>query len=269
MSNPARDAKCVSRPLELGRATEPVRTEREGTSDLDGRPTRRAPLRHDEEGRASASRFRHHLHDLGDHVAGALYPDEIPLPHVAPIDLLPVVQGRPGDRDAAHLHREQEGDGRQDARAADLYRDPLDARHLRPGLELEGDRPPGVVGGRPQVRALVEIVQLHNDPVDLVVEGVAIALEGGVILKDLFHAAGGPDPLGRRKPPLVERADQFQVRSKAGPSDLEDVVGEQLERPTRRDRRVELPEGARGGVPGVGVRLFPGLQPFLVQALER
>ena len=104
------------------------------------------------------------------------------------------------DGHAPHLHRAQERDRGELARAAHLHTDALQARDLLAGRKLECERPPRMVGSAPEFGARRQRVQLQHHPVDLVVEVVAVPRELGVIgdglldVRDFAGAFREPEP---------------------------------------------------------------------------
>ena len=125
-------------------------------------------------GRACAE---HRADDLGDDVARLAHDDGVARAHVLQADLVLVVQageldGRAGDDDRAQL-----GERRRPPGAPDRDEDVLEQRRALLGRELVGDRPPGRVRGRAERPLEGEVVHLHDDPVDLVAEVVAVLLQ--------------------------------------------------------------------------------------------
>ena len=84
--------------------------------------------------------------------------------------VLLVVQRRELDRHAPHRHRLERREGVQVAELADVPHHRVQARHGGRGRELPGDRPARVAPDRAQPALQLEVVDLHDDAVDLEVE---------------------------------------------------------------------------------------------------
>ena len=98
----------------------------------DRRTAYRAVVRHDEAPLLAVALFRQDLHNVGNHVAGALDDDGVADADVFAFDFVHVVQRGALDRDAADGHRLQAGDRRQSAGAAHLGLD-VENRVSSPG----------------------------------------------------------------------------------------------------------------------------------------
>ena len=114
--------------------------------------------------------------DLGDHVAGAAHDHGVAGPHVLARDVVLVVQRRHADVGAADEHRLEHRERRRAAGAADAHHDVAQDRGLLLGRELVGDRPARRARREAHLRALAEVVDLHDHAVDLVAERVPVRL---------------------------------------------------------------------------------------------
>ena len=169
MSSARRLAKCSSACLRCaGQTRPPVQR----AIDLvgqphDGRAAFRTARRHDEHARVARPLVEHHADDLRDHVARAAHDDGVADAHVAPADLVLVVQRHVGHRRAADEHRLEARDRRDRAGATDLHVDGEQPRGHLLRRKLVRDRPARLA--RPEAeRALqFEAVDLVDDAVDL------------------------------------------------------------------------------------------------------
>ena len=118
----------------------------------------------------------HGTDDLGDHVAGLAHDHGVARPHVLGPHLVLVVQRGDADRRPADEDRLEHGERRRPAGAPDRHLDV--AQHGRALLrrELVGDRPARRPGRDAEPLALVDVVDLDDDAVDLVAEVVAVLL---------------------------------------------------------------------------------------------
>src|SRR5215211_6884475 len=108
--------------------------------------------------------------DLRDDVAGALDDDHVALTDLLAVDVLLVVQGRAGDRDAADLDRLEERPRVESPGAADADEDLVQPRLRRHRRPLVGPGPARTLVKRAEPLLLSEGVDLDHDAVDLVVE---------------------------------------------------------------------------------------------------
>ena len=138
------------------------------------RAARRTGLRHRPAAGALLPLGEHGADDLGDHVAGPADDDGVALAHVLAPDLLLVVQGGVGDRDAAHDHGVEHRERRDLARAARVHVDVLEQGGALLGRELVGDGPPRGVAGGTELALQVDLVDLDDGAVDLPVDGVPL-----------------------------------------------------------------------------------------------
>ena len=195
--------------------------------------------------------------DLGDDVPRTLDDHVVALTNVLAVDVLLVVQGRAGHRDAADLDRLEHRPGVQGAGAADADQDlvqPRGGRHRRP---LERTSPPRAVVEAAQALLLVEAVDLDHEAVDLVVE----------LDPPRFPLAAGLEDRLDRLVPLGERVGAETALAKPVERLPMSLGGETLvvahpvnpdrERPVGRDRGIELAQRAGGGVSRVRSRAFP------------
>jgi hypothetical protein len=180
-------------------------------------------------------------------------------------DLVGVVEAGAADGRAGQFDRLQLGDRRDRARLAHLH-----ANVVQPGgrlvlLELVGDDPAGTLRGGAQPLALVEPVDLQDQPVDLEVQLVEPLDQ----LLAMFHGRVKSVEAGdvRRGRQAVARqlVEEFHVRRRAEPFDAAHAVAEEPKPPLRAEPRVQQPDAAGGDVPRVGVGRFALLALRLVQ----
>ncbi len=134
--------------------------------------------------------------------------------------------------------------------------------------ELEGDRPARVVGDLAEVALQRDLVDLDHDPVDVVVDlgppfdpggtGGDHLLDGLVAGRRRVHPKALSGQPGERLPVAVE----LEALAVA------ELVAPDVERPRGGHGRVELTDGAGGGVARVGEGRLAGGRAGLVQAFE-
>src|SRR5690606_3682503 len=162
--------------------------------------------------------------DLGDDVAGAADDDAVADAHVLAPKLVLVVQGGAGNDHAADVDGLQDGDGGEDAGAADVDLDVSDDGDLLLRRELAGDGPARAAGALAEGVAEAIVVDLHADAVDEVRQLVSPLQQGAPVGVDLLHRLGAPAIGGEAKAkagqPLHAFAVQRELRRAA-----EDLVG--------------------------------------------
>ena len=205
--------------------------------------------------------------DLRDDVAGLLEDHPVADPDVLAPDLVEVVEGRSRDRRAGDLDRGHVGDRRQRPRPPDVRDDVLDERLDLFGRELEGDGPAGRPADHAETGLLVEPVDLDDDAVGLVRQGVA----------SLAPALGERDDALDVEVRLAVGVDREAEpgQSLEGGRLCRDDLGvlDQLVEPGRqlaagRDGRVDLPERTGAAVARIGIQRESRLFALLVDAPE-
>ena len=207
-------------------------------------------------------------HDLRDHVPGPHDDHLVALPDVLAGEVLLVVEGGSAHGHAADLDRLQHRVRDHVAGAADVHADLLQLRDRGRGRELEGDRPAGLAPDDAQLALRLEVVDLHDDAVDLEVEVLAPLLPGMACLDDrgevvvqldvaVHLEAVGAQPLERLEVGL-------EVEALAGA----DAVAPDRQGPRRCQLRVELADRAGGRVAGVRERALARGGALLVQPGE-
>ena len=173
-------------------------------------------------------------------------------------------------RDAADEHRLEARDGRECAGAAHLELDVAHRRRLFLRRELVRDGPARRAGDEAEVALPVEPVDLVDDAVDVVAELVTLAANSRVVLETAGHALDDVDLRTRAQSERAQRREHLAVQARRFPALRgADAVEVEVERAARGDRRVELPEAARGGIARIGERLLAHRRLAAVQAVER
>ena len=191
----------------------------------------------------------HRPDDLGDHVAGLAHDHRVARPHVLRLHLVLVVQRRHADRRAADEHRLEHGERRRPPGAADRHLDVAQHGGALLGRELVGDRPARRPRREPELLALVDVVDLHDDTVDLVAEVVAVLLPvlavGEHVVERREHLHLGV----HREPERAEERQRLGVRGERRHAlDLTELVRPERQVAVGGDRRVLLAQAARRGV---------------------
>ena len=194
----------------------------------------------------------HDLHDIGNHVAGALDEHGVAHADVLAPDLVLVVQAHVADDDAGQRHGGELGHGRQGAGLADID---LDGLHDGGGLargELVGDGPARMVRGGAQAPLGVEGIHLHHHTVGLVAERVALGLEPRAVRDEVVECLAARRFWIGLEPGLAQRGERVPVAGDVEPRRRAEVIEKGVERPPRRDRGILLTYGPGRGVAGVG-----------------
>ena len=133
-------------------------------------------------------------------------------------DLVLVVQRRHRHRRAADEHRLEYRVRRRSAGPADRHLDRAQRRRALLGRHLAGDRPPRRARASPGSLAQVEVVDLHDDAVDLVLEVVALRLHPRAPIEHRVEAAHRDGLGGGRKPRVAERLERRGLGSRREPA---------------------------------------------------
>jgi hypothetical protein len=263
----------VEHPLpELGRAGAGVRAADVGVALLlrpQLRPALGAVGGHDERALGAVPGGHHGTEHLGDDVAGLADDDRVADEHALARDLRGVVQGgqlHRGAGDLDRLHERERGDP-----AGPPHVDP-DVEQLRRRLlrwVLEGDGPAGSPRGGPEPALQRDLVDLDHDAVDLVLDRVAlvaVALDVGPHALEVGHdRVAVAHRESERAQPVVGRGLPVGLEPPVGAH----AVHHQPQRAGGGDPGVLLPEGARGGVAGIGERRLALLDHGCVDVGER
>ena len=211
----------------------------------------------------------HRADHLGNDIAGLADHDEVARTDVFQADLVLVVERRHGDRGAADEHRLQYGERCGATGAADRDLDVEETGGALLWRELERDRPTGRPRGVTELDALREVVDLHHDTVDVVVEIVAVLLPVTTERDDLLESVHHPHLGVHGK---TERRDEIEggaMGVDGGPSHhLTELVGPHRQSTPRGDRRVLLAERTRGRVAGIDEQSLTRLVRLPVELVE-
>ena len=137
------------------------------------------------------------------------------------------------------------------------------------GRVLEGDGPPRRARGGAEPALHRDLVDLDDDPVDLVLDVVAVlprVRDEGV---DLLDRVDDPEVGGDRHAPRPERGVGLALPRQVEPLALADAVDEHAELTTRGDARVLLPQRSGRRVARVGVGRLARLDQLRVELTER
>ena len=210
----------------------------------------------------------HDLHDVRDHVAGALEEHRVADADVLPLDLIHVVERRVAHRDAADRHGLELRDGREHAGASDGGKDVHDARRRLARLELPRDGPARRARDLTEPTLQREIVHLDHDAVDLVGERVALALELGIEGAGGRHGVEHAAVRHGLEAPVLEGIEHRPEGRELRAAHLAHAVTDEVERPGRGDARIELLQRPGGGVPRVREHRLARLLALPVQPAE-
>ena len=204
--------------------------------------------------------------DLGNHVTGPPDDHRVPDLHILAPNLVFVVQRRIGHRHAADEDRLKARDRRDGPGAPDLD---VDAQYF--GGHLLGrifvrHRPARLARHEPQLVLQRQRIDLVDDAVDFEGELRALARDRFVESRELERPARNGAVRVDRKAERFERVLHLALRRGPGKAPcLAETVREELQRPLRRHRRIDLAHRPRGRVarideePAAG-RLLPGIQ---------
>ena len=162
-------------------------------------------------------RVRSRRDDLRDHVARAQDDHVVADAHVLAREVLLVVQRGELDRHAADVDRLQHGERVQVAELAHVPLDAVQPRDRRGRRELPRDRPARVAADHAEAALQLEVVDLHDDAVDLEVERAASLLPGQALGDDLVLGVEQPHVLVHAEAVLAQPLERLPVRAEPQP----------------------------------------------------
>jgi len=179
-------------------------------------------------------------HDLRDHVAGALHHHGVADAHVLAFDLFLVVQGRILHHHAADGEWLELGHGRELAGAADLDIDIEQGRLRLLRGEFVRDRPARRTRDKAKALLKIETVDLVDDTVDVVAKIGALAFDAAIEFQNLVRRIAAAHQRIDLEAPVFERLQHVPLRIGGHLARLAPGIGEEMERPRRCHRRIEL-----------------------------
>ena len=158
-----------------------------------------------------------------------------------------------GDGHAAHEHRPQPRDRGQHAGAADLHVDVEELGQCLLGLELVSECEARGPGDEADGLVPVALVDLVDDPVDVVGQRRAALADVAVEGEQAFDIGHGAAVRADRQPERAEPVEERRMR--AGHRDvvgrLAQAIGEEAQRPLGGQRGIELAQAAGCGIAGI------------------
>src|SRR5262249_2444159 len=152
--------------------------------------------------------------------------------------------------------------------AADVAEDAVELGGGGGRGELPGDGPARLAAGHAELPLQSAVVHLDHDPVDLEVERIAAALPPAAALSDLIDAVQDRDLVVDLEAPLAQPLERFGVALRLPTPQRGAAVAPDGQRSCGGDRRIQLAQGAGGGVPRVGEGREPVLGALLVHLGE-
>ncbi len=214
-------------------------------------------------------RVQGHLDDLRDHVAGPLDHHGVTEADVQAGDLVGVVQGGVGHRDAADRHWLEPRHRRDRPGAADLQVDGFQDRAGPLGRKLAGDGPARRARHETQPALPLQVIDLVDDPVDVEAQRGPQDLELGIDVQQPLRVL---DPLGRRgrghEAPLSEHRKRAPLAVGERLGHQAPGIGEELQRPLGADLRIDLAQRAGGEVARIGIGALTSFLGGLIEGGE-
>ena len=176
--------------------------------------------------------------------------------HVLAGKLVVVVQGRTRDDRAIDGGRVEFRDGREHTCTPHLHGDVAQNGRLFLGRKLEGNGPARCLGGKPELGLDGEVVDLHDDAIDVVIE-IATMLQR--VLAELVHRGLAIDHADVGIDRETGRAQPFQKLMLARDAELRglsDGVNERGQITLCRNRRVLLAKRTGRSVTAIGEALL-------------
>ena len=233
------------------------------------RAARRAGRRHDELPLGAVAQVDDRPEDLGDDVAGLAQHHGVADEDALAPHLVGVVQRGPLDRgpgDDDRLHDPERGDP---AGATDVDLDVEERGVDLLGRVLEGDGPPRRPRGGAELALHRDLVDLDDDPVDLVLDVVPVLARVHDEGLDLLDRVDDPEVVGHRQPPCLRALVGLALPLQLEPLALADAVDEHAQLAARGDARVLLPQRSGRRVARVGEGRLARLDELRVEVAER
>ncbi len=257
--------------LALRRAVEAAGAARNGLVGQahDAGAAHRAMHRHDEFALAAVALFGQEGNDFGDDVAGATHDHRVADADVLAPHFVLVVQRGIGHGDAADEDRLEARHRRDRPGAADLHLDVENLGDFFLRRVLVGDGEARCARDIAEPLLVGEAVDFVHHAVDVVGQRDAARADLAVIAQQAGGAAHD-GALGRhRETPAAQALQHLGVGGRHGlPLQTGQRIGEEAQRPFRRDARVELAHAAGSSVARIGEFLLARLAGAFVHALE-
>ncbi|GBD46120.1 hypothetical protein HRbin41_00939 [bacterium HR41] len=172
------------------------------------------------------------------------------------------------DHNARDLHGFELGERHQVSCAAHVPANSLEHRGGRHWRELPGNRRARLAPSNPEHTPQPEIVDLHDDTVDLVLERVAPLLPAATRGDDLLDIRVQLNVGVHPEAVLAQPLERGVVRLELDPLCRAHAVAPDGQRTRRGDVGIELADRAGGGVAGVRERRLAASDPLLIYAHE-
>ncbi len=202
---------------------------------------------------------------LRNHVARTGDDDLIALADVLAGQILLVVKRRLADGHAAHLDGLKLRERNHVADPTDVPDDPPQCGRGGHRRKLPGDRPARFPPDNAEFAPQGALVDLDDNPVDLVVEPLAPLLPPAAAIDDRLDPVVGLDLVLDREPPFAQPLDLVRMSRVIDAAAGADAVAPHRERSRGGDSRVELANGPCGGVARISEGGSPSAIALLVQ----
>ena len=191
--------------------------------------------------------------DLRDDLARPLDDHQVSRAQVLLTYIVLIVKGGLADGRSAHVDGLQDGVGVDAARAAHVDAYLIQAGQRAGGWELVGDCPPWLAAHCAHMPLEVERVDLDDDAVAPVVETFERVQPAAIVVEGFLGSLDGPVfGIGPEAEP-DQVFERLPVGVRHGSVRVAEAVHEYVEASRCGDPRIELPDGAGGGVAGVRV----------------
>ena len=188
-------------------------------------------------------------------VAGARDQNDIADADIVALDVVDVMERGALHRDAADLHRFENGIWVEGSGASDADDDIAQLRTCLARLEFERDRPTRVAGDHAEPFLQGEVIHLDDDAVDLVIELVATRFPPSTEGEHVVERFSARDIRIDGKAERFEPPQRLPLRPNAFVGDQ--LVGEKREPALRGQRGIELADAAGRRVSRVGEERQP------------
>ena len=216
------------------------------------------------------SLVEHDTDHFRNHVTGAPHDHGVADAHVLAPHLVLIVQGGIGDDHPCDLHGTQARDRRDCASAADLDIDRLDHGLLLARRKLVRDGPPRRARHKPELYLRSEIVDLVDDAIDVIGQGVTTRADALEVFAQPVTAKGaiGLGTHGQTISAEVRQHVGMVLPCRHGLAVTEGIC-EEGERTCRCHFRIELAHCSSSGIARIRECALTALSCALIELLER
>src|SRR5207244_1464394 len=206
--------------------------------------------------------------NFGNHISTALDLYPVADLYAQTLDFVHVMQSSPADRGAADRHRFQHRNRCQLAGAADLHNDVFDTSDARSRGILVGNRPARRLSCVTQLSLQARAIDLYDDAVNFIGQTFALGFPFLDECPDFVKTPGQGSANIHFETEGFKGIQSFPVAVEIGLSVVQQGIAEIIQPSSGGNARLQLSNGAGGGISRVGEQRETILFSFLVHFLD-